>query len=569
VKIFIKYLAAIIVYSLILSFLPTTLLINKAEAIGPDLKEIELNSSYYIMEADQYKDSTFFLGSLWDGENSRHDNIGISVLLNNHEVKEIVSSSKINNRYTIRLGESSDKLYYRSGDLWTGNKQYEYLIVDKNTKTYQSKKESDFFRDFHSVLQSKGDDPADYGNYSVLFNDNGPAWAEYTFWGENYEDNYTLFVNKKGVIHSPEIYEVEAPTVDKYGNLFYIDPRTSDIVKIDPDGSKFTYTLPYGEEIGGHMIIKDDGTFIAQSFANYNYRYLALTVNGDGLEIEAELQAAMLQKDNQGRLWFEQLEYHDTKAPSKIYGYYDENYERVDKYTELKTKAFFDYDMYGDTFVLFSENKLGFNNKIVPEVTIKTGWNKKQEKWFYYYPSGQRATGWIKPRNDWYYLNSGGEMQIGWIKLGLVWYHLQDDGSMSTGWVKYKNDWYLLSSSGAMKTGWAQKAGNWYYLGENGVMQSGWLKNNNAWYYLRESGEMKTGWLLNGHNWYFLETSGKMKTGWMLKKGSWYYLNSDGAMKTGWLKYRSHWYYLESDGSMAKNTTINGYLLGPDGAWIN
>lgn len=39
-------------------------------------------------------------------------------------------------------------------------------------------------------------------------------------------------------------------------------------------------------------------------------------------------------------------------------------------------------------------------------------------------------------------------------------------------------------------------------------------------------------------------------------------------MATGWLNDRGTWYYLHSNGAMAANTTINGYKLGSNGAWI-
>lgn len=39
-------------------------------------------------------------------------------------------------------------------------------------------------------------------------------------------------------------------------------------------------------------------------------------------------------------------------------------------------------------------------------------------------------------------------------------------------------------------------------------------------------------------------------------------------MKTGWLLNKGKWYYLDGDGCMVKNTTIEGYSLGSDGAWI-
>ena len=50
---------------------------------------------------------------------------------------------------------------------------------------------------------------------------------------------------------------------------------------------------------------------------------------------------------------------------------------------------------------------------------------------------------------------------------------------------------------------------------------------------------------------------------------SWYYLDEMGNMKTGWIQDGSgKYYYLYPSGAMAYNTTIGGYKLGSDGAWI-
>jgi len=59
-----------------------------------------------------------------------------------------------------------------------------------------------------------------------------------------------------------------------------------------------------------------------------------------------------------------------------------------------------------------------------------------------------------------------------------------------------------------------------------------------------------------------------MQTGWLLDGSTWYYLQANGAMKTGWLLDNGTWYYLNANGSMATNTTVDGYKLGANGAWI-
>ena len=138
------------------------------------------------------------------------------------------------------------------------------------------------------------------------------------------------------------------------------------------------------------------------------------------------------------------------------------------------------------------------------------------------------------------------------------------------GWVKNSDGtWSYNKADGTKATGWLLDGSTWYYLNSNGIMQTGWLNLSGTWYYLNGSGAMQTGWLNDNGTWYYLQSSGAMKTGWLNDNGTWYYLQSNGAMKTGWLEDTDgNWYYLQSNGAMAKNTTIDGYRLGSNGAWI-
>lgn len=62
---------------------------------------------------------------------------------------------------------------------------------------------------------------------------------------------------------------------------------------------------------------------------------------------------------------------------------------------------------------------------------------------------------------------------------------------------------------------------------------------------------------------------GQKAKGWNQTNGSWYYLDESGQKKTGWLQDKDgNWYYLNSSGVMLSNTTINGYKLGANGAWV-
>lgn len=123
-----------------------------------------------------------------------------------------------------------------------------------------------------------------------------------------------------------------------------------------------------------------------------------------------------------------------------------------------------------------------------------------------------------------------------------------------------------------VKTGWVQSGGKWYYNDANGSpTKNTWFydRTYGQTYYLQADGSMATGWLFNNSKWYYLGTNGAKTTGWQNVGGTWYYLDSTGAMQTGWFKDKDgKFYYLNASGAMLKNTTVQGYKLGPSGAWI-
>lgn len=162
------------------------------------------------------------------------------------------------------------------------------------------------------------------------------------------------------------------------------------------------------------------------------------------------------------------------------------------------------------------------------------------------------------------------QVQTGWVKQDGKWFFYNEDGVMQTGWVKSKGKWYFLDKDGVMQTGWYKENNTWYYLDAvNGDMKLNWAKVNGKWYFFNVHGAMQTGWVKDGTKWYFLDqTNGDMKTGWVFTGKKWYFLASSGAMKTGWVATGGKWYYLYSNGSMAANTTVGGYKVGKDGAWI-
>jgi glucan-binding YG repeat protein len=200
---------------------------------------------------------------------------------------------------------------------------------------------------------------------------------------------------------------------------------------------------------------------------------------------------------------------------------------------------------------------------------VGVGWNQIDDNWYYIDEDGWIVTGWHKICGRWYYFDEDGIMQTGWIETSGNWYYLSSSGAMVTGWNKISGKWYYFNNNGVMQTSWLKSGSNWYYLTSSGAMATGWQKVGGKWYYFNKNGIMQTGWLKSGSNWYYLTSSGAMATGWRKIGSKWYYFSDSGIMQTGWVKYGGRWYYLYSDGSMAANTTIGGYRLGKDGAWIN
>lgn len=141
----------------------------------------------------------------------------------------------------------------------------------------------------------------------------------------------------------------------------------------------------------------------------------------------------------------------------------------------------------------------------------------------------------------------------GWYQENGVWYYGQGNGK-ATGWLHLGSDWYWLNqTTGAMSANkWEQINGAWYYFYGSGKMVAGkWHQVNGAWYSFTNSGAMRTGWFKSpdNDNWYYLDGSGKM-------------------VANGWYKINGKDYYFYANGSMAANTTIGGYRVGADGAWI-
>jgi len=79
---------------------------------------------------------------------------------------------------------------------------------------------------------------------------------------------------------------------------------------------------------------------------------------------------------------------------------------------------------------------------------------------------------------------------------------------------------------------------------------------------------VKTGWAQAADGtWTYVKADGTKAIGWFQDGAVWYYLKADGIMATGWQNVGGTWYYLNASGAMLANTTVDGYVLGVNGAW--
>jgi glucan-binding YG repeat protein len=196
------------------------------------------------------------------------------------------------------------------------------------------------------------------------------------------------------------------------------------------------------------------------------------------------------------------------------------------------------------------------------------GWEKINDRWYFFDNNGWMLTGWYEVSGEWYYSNPGGDMvSNAWIGD----YYLTASGMMAKDtwignyYVDTSGKWIPNQPSGSK--GWVQQGNQWYYYKEDGSKASGWLNLNGTWYYLNANGVMATGWLnLNG-TWYYLNSDGAMASGWLNLNGIWYAFEPSGTM------YANRWYgnyYLTASGAMAVNSWVdnNKYYVGADGVWI-
>lgn len=231
------------------------------------------------------------------------------------------------------------------------------------------------------------------------------------------------------------------------------------------------------------------------------------------------------------------------------------------------------------------------------------GWNRftytydgstRYGDWYYSGNDGVIRTGWQKLNNKWYYFDTdeeySGGMIVGPKTIDGKLYVFDSNGALSYGWTYvilrdnenkiYEEGWFFTDNNGVAKTGWQQINGKWYYFDDSyGEMYVGtakieesdgtyktyyfdgsgaWVKNPSGWVhcttYLKGEGYVADyGW--------FLFKNGEPLTGWQLINGKWYYFNTYyGYMYTGACNVfdddtnDSKMYFFDKNGAMVKSS---------------
>ena len=116
-------------------------------------------------------------------------------------------------------------------------------------------------------------------------------------------------------------------------------------------------------------------------------------------------------------------------------------------------------------------------------------------------PASNASTGWIRTGNNWTYRYANGTgPKNGWDRINDKWYYFNAAGIMQTGWIWYNDNWYYCLPDGQMATGWNDIGDKWYYLNQSGIMQTGYVPVDGHVYYCDISGaRVENGYNPDGH----------------------------------------------------------------------
>ncbi|MBR0087981.1 MAG: hypothetical protein IJL98_09620 [Lachnospiraceae bacterium] len=201
---------------------------------------------------------------------------------------------------------------------------------------------------------------------------------------------------------------------------------------------------------------------------------------------------------------------------------------------------------------------------------------------------------WAFSYSAYYYFGADGKRveKTGWQKINGVWYYFYDDHSLANGFTTIGGKTYFFRDT-VMQTGNMVYSGRWYEFGAGGALiadrtpENGWFKVGEDWYYARNGYTVGAfGTSINlfniitiGGKTYGFDLEGRMIRNEPLfiifsGSGDRFFFGADGTIQkqTGWKKCQNGRYvYTDADGRCLTGVREIGgktYYFTSDGYWI-
>ena len=228
--------------------------------------------------------------------------------------------------------------------------------------------------------------------------------------------------------------------------------------------------------------------------------------------------------------------------------------------------------------------------------SVQTGIISAGDKYYYADPKTGilKKQCWIEGGEKKYFAGQDGVLYRNRvITFGSTWYYMGSDGSVQRGIINAKGKYYYGDTKTGVlkKQSWVEADGKkyfarpdasfyqncfisfgktYYYCGSDGAVAVGEKVVDGVVYHFESNGIMKkeSGWgEYNGKKYYKNPATGfPYKNQWVSFGKTYYYANAKGLMVSGWQTIGGYRYYFDlKTNVMARNTTIDGVRIGPDG----
>ncbi len=228
--------------------------------------------------------------------------------------------------------------------------------------------------------------------------------------------------------------------------------------------------------------------------------------------------------------------------------------------------------------------------------SVQTGVINAGDKYYYADPKTGilKKQCWIEGGEKKYFAGQDGVLYRNRvITFGSTWYYMGSDGSVQRGIINAKGKYYYGDTKTGVlkKQSWVEADGKkyfarpdasfyqncfisfgktYYYCGSDGAVAVGEKVVDGVVYHFESNGIMKkeSGWgEYNGKKYYKNPATGfPYKNQWVSFGKTYYYANAKGLMVSGWQTIGGYRYYFDlKTNVMARNTTIDGVRIGPDG----